>query len=128
MYDALKFAVVIVPAVALGAAIGSGKVIPMPSLSGTSPKFTSDTKATSMFELADEKTKHLRCPPIDEISQNMRKVAKCYATLETNGKEIAEKLLNSVRQNKDFFECVSPNEKKLFFEDLKNYLPPLGVY
>ena len=65
-------------------------------------------------------TEKWECPNVDNLSRSVRKVAQCYrnkGNLDSITK--SENTLNSVRESKVFFRCLSNNERENFLADLK---------
>ncbi|MEK6775223.1 MAG: hypothetical protein AABY64_14880 [Bdellovibrionota bacterium] len=61
------------------------------------------------------KTKHLACPNLNNLSQNIRNVAKCFADRKDPENRLrALKTMESIENSKNFYECLSDNERNEF--------------
>jgi hypothetical protein len=102
------------PGIVLSAAVGGG-MVPIPCVpvgNGIGAAHVSDKARTA--------TARYSCPNIDEISQNIRKVAACYADMKKD-KPQAINILYSLKKQDGFFNCLSRAESDRFFEDLERY-------
>lgn len=61
-------------------------------------------------------TSKMRCPSVDNISEDIRKLAGCY--YKKGQKSLAHRQINSIKQDKVLFECLSDKEKEMIDEDL----------
>lgn len=60
-------------------------------------------------------TKSFECPNLDGLSQNIRSVAKCFADRGDNeNRQRALKTMESIENSKDFYKCLSSNERNEF--------------
>ena len=74
----------------------------------------------SLAKYSHVKTKGMRCPDIDDVSENIRRVGKCY--LRRQLKDDTKKaliLFSEVKSSVDFYSCLSDKERENFDNQMK---------
>jgi hypothetical protein len=76
----------------------------------------------SLGKSAYENTENLRCPPLEGLSQSIRKVAQCFAARKTHADyQKAISILKSVSDSGSFYSCLPESEMQSHIEALKTY-------
>lgn len=75
-----------------------------------------DNMTKSVFR----KTAGMRCPNVDNISEDIRKLAQCYD--KKGEKQLAHRQINSIKQDKEFFQCLSDKEKEEVNKELSRLI------
>jgi hypothetical protein len=87
--------------------------LPVPVEKLFAPKLGSDTYRN---------TEYLRCPNVKDLSQTVRRIARCYYDKGGNeNTERAIKTLKSVMDSGQFCSCLPEDELNAYTSELKNY-------